>query len=61
LTQAGVDADKIELIVLTGGSTEIPILQRKVSQLFPLAKLSQDNKLASVGLGLAYDSRRRFG
>lgn len=61
LAQAGVVPEKIELVILTGGSTEIPVLQRSVRRIFPQALLSQENKLASVGLGLAYDSRRRFG
>lgn len=61
LAQAGVAPEKIELVILTGGSTEIPVLQRSVCRIFPQALLSQENKLASVGLGLAYDSRRRFG
>ena len=60
LRQAQVNAEKIELIILTGGSTEIPLLQKKIAQIFPQEVLSQDNKLASVGLGLAYDSVRRF-
>ncbi|MBS4773314.1 MAG: Hsp70 family protein [Proteobacteria bacterium] len=61
LVQAGVAPEKVELVILTGGSTEIPVLQRSVRRIFPQALLSQENKLASVGLGLAFDSRRRFG
>lgn len=61
LKQAQIAAAQIELVVLTGGSTEIPALQQMTRQIFPQATLSQENKLASVGLGLAYDSRRRFG
>ena len=31
-----------------------------VSDYFPNAELSQENKFSSVGLGLAYDSIRKF-
>jgi hypothetical chaperone protein len=30
-------------------------------QQFPQAAFSEENKLSSVGLGLGYDSIRRFG
>lgn len=50
----------IELVILTGGSTEIPYINRIMQSYFPNAKLSSENKMASVGLGLAYDAMRRF-
>ena len=61
LTQAQVKPEDIQLVVLTGGSTEIPYIQEVICSRFPNAELSQNNKLSSVGLGLAYDSMRRFG
>lgn len=60
LTEAQVKAEDVNLIVLTGGSTEIPYVQRQLCQIFPAAEISGENKLSSVGLGLAYDSLRRF-
>ena len=60
LTAAGVQNTDIGLIVLTGGSTEIPYIANMVRAAFPNAEISSGNKLASVGLGLAYDARRRF-
>lgn len=60
LQNAGVKAEEIGLVVLTGGSTEIPLVAKTMHQLFPQATFSAENKLASVGLGLAFDSRRRF-
>jgi hypothetical chaperone protein len=59
LQQAGVTADKISLVILTGGSTEIPLIQQRFHDLFPNADWSDENKLSSVGLGLAYDARLR--
>ncbi|HEU4839308.1 MAG TPA: Hsp70 family protein [Micavibrio sp.] len=54
LSQAGVTQEDIELIILTGGSTELPVINGMVQSMFPKAALSQGNKLDSVGLGLAY-------
>lgn len=60
LTVAGVSAHQIQLVILTGGSTEIPIVRDLFRNLFPSAQIADENKLSSVGLGLAYDSERRF-
>ncbi len=58
---AQVPASKIELVIMTGGSTEIPLIQDEFRKLFPNAEWADENKLSSVGLGLAYDSRNKFG
>jgi hypothetical chaperone protein len=60
LSMAGIKAEDIELVILTGGSTEIPLVQSAFRKLFPTAAIADENKLSSVGLGLAYDSERRF-
>ena len=60
LRLAGVSADDIQLIILTGGSTEIPYIRDRLCGLFPNAATSGDNRLSSVGLGLAFDAARRF-
>ncbi len=60
LTQAQITAEQISLIVLTGGSTEIPYVRRSLCQQFTNAQISDQNRMASVGLGLAYDALRRF-
>ncbi len=61
IRQAGIKNEEIELVILTGGSTEIPIIQEVFKKLFPKAALADENKLSSVGLGLGYDSQRKFG
>ncbi|WP_018634176.1 Hsp70 family protein [Neomegalonema perideroedes] len=61
LTQAGLSEGAVELIILTGGTTEIPALRRAVLERFPRAAISEEEKLSSVGLGLGYDALRRFG
>lgn len=60
LNEAGVKTEDISLVILTGGSTEIPLIQQTMYHIFPHATFSEENKLASVGLGLAFDSQRRF-
>lgn len=60
LKNADVSTSDIELVILTGGSTEIPLVQAAFGKLFPHAKVADENRLSSVGLGLAYDSRRKF-
>ncbi len=60
IQKAGVKKEAIQLVILTGGTTEVPKVQAEFSQLFPFAEISGENKLSSVGLGLAYDSRNKF-
>lgn len=59
--KAGVKEEDIELVILTGGSTEVPVVQSTFKILFPNAAFAGENKLSSVGLGLAYDSLKKFG
>ncbi len=60
LIQAQAKPQDIQLVVLTGGSTEIPYIKQAICSQFCNAELAQSNKLSSVGLGLAYDSMRKF-
>ena len=60
LAQAQISPDAVELIILTGGSTEIPLVRKIAGEMLPKAGFSEGNKLSSVGEGLAYDSYRRF-
>ena len=60
LRKATLRPEDIDLVILTGGSTEIPLVQSTFRELFPNAEFSGENKLSSVGLGLAYDSQRKF-
>lgn len=60
LTRANIKEKDIDLLVLTGGSTELPIINTLIQQKFPHAAISQGNKLDSVGLGLAYRAANIF-
>jgi hypothetical chaperone protein len=61
LREAGVSNQAIDLVIMTGGSTEVYSVKQAFRQLFPNAALAEENKLSSVGLGLAYDSQHKFG
>ncbi|WP_420148581.1 Hsp70 family protein [Spirosoma sp.] len=61
LREAGVSKEAIDLVILTGGSTEVRSIQAAFKNLFPNAAIADENKLSSVGLGLAYDSEYKFG
>ncbi|NOT76740.1 MAG: Hsp70 family protein [Cyclobacteriaceae bacterium] len=60
LKLAKVKKEDIDLVILTGGSTEVPAVQMEFKKLFPQADVADENKLSSVGLGLAYDGMNRF-
>ncbi len=60
LLAAGIAPEAIGLVIMTGGSTEIPLIQQQFRRLFPTAEWSEENKLSSVGLGLAYDAHNRY-
>jgi len=61
LATAAVQQNQINLIVLTGGPTETPLIKALIKSKFPTASVSEENKLSSVALGLGYDSQKRFG
>ncbi|WP_224000777.1 Hsp70 family protein [Aureimonas sp. SA4125] len=61
LSQAGIDAAAIDTVLLTGGSTQIPVVHRAATGLFPGARVVESDAFGSVGLGLAVDARRKFG
>jgi hypothetical chaperone protein len=61
LQLAQVKKEDIELVILTGGSTEVPVVQHAFRKLFQKAAVADENKLSSVGLGLAYDAMNKFG
>jgi hypothetical chaperone protein len=58
---AGLTADRIDTMILTGGSTQIPTILARLRALFPDARFVDTDAFGSVGLGLALDARRKFG
>lgn len=57
---AGIKPEDLDLVILTGGTTENPHLRRSVVNAYPNATLSENGKLASVATGLGYDAMRRY-
>ncbi|MCL2093999.1 MAG: Hsp70 family protein [Treponema sp.] len=60
LTQGGKKHTDIDLVILTGGSTDIIKIRELAARSFPQAKISDQNKFSSVCQGLAYDAQRRY-
>jgi hypothetical chaperone protein len=60
LARADLNDEDIEIVILTGGPTETPLLRDMITARFPNAPVSEENKLSSVALGLGYDSLRRY-
>jgi hypothetical chaperone protein len=61
LALAGVSADEIETVVLTGGGAQVPLVRATATARFPHAMIPPSDQFGSVGLGLAVDAARRFG
>jgi hypothetical chaperone protein len=57
IKNAGISKESIDLVILTGGTTEIPFVKRNILSLFPNASISEDDKLSSVAQGLVYSSQ----
>lgn len=60
LHQAGIRPENIDLVIMTGGGTALPIIQDQVKAAYPHAMLSRANMMASVGMGLGYDAGRHY-
>ena len=60
LQAADLKAGDIQTLIMTGGSTQIPLLRAQLNGLFRGAEFVQTDAFGSVGLGLALDASRRF-
>jgi hypothetical chaperone protein len=60
LSKAGLGADQIGTVFLTGGSAQMPALHALVAQNLPNVAISTGDMLGSVGTGLALQARRIF-
>ena len=60
LKQANLAIDNVELLILTGGTCEIPLVSRTFRSLFPSAQIADKQKMDSVGLGLTYYAKSIF-
>ena len=60
LRQAGLGAQRIEALFLTGGSTGLRLLTQRIAQRFPAARVVRGDRFASVVTGLGLHARRVF-
>ncbi|MEO3389125.1 Hsp70 family protein [Mesorhizobium sp. CAU 1741] len=60
LANAGVAAEAIDTVVMTGGGAQVPVVWQAAVARFPHAQISQSDRFGAVGLGLAVDAARRF-
>lgn len=60
LKSAGLKGQDIQTLIMTGGSTQIPIIRDGLNQMFAGANFIETDAFGSVGLGLALDASKRF-
>ena len=60
LLSAGLPPEAIDMLILTGGTSQIPLVQRAIRQLFPSALISDKQRMESVALGLAHMAQKVF-
>ncbi len=60
LMAAGVNAEAIETVILTGGGAQVRQVRALVDTRFAHAHIAQSDRFGAVGLGLAVDAVRRF-
>lgn len=61
LQQAGITADKVGSIFLTGGTTAVELFRTNLIADFPNAEVVDGDKFGSVGLGLTLHAQKLFG
>lgn len=60
LSVAGLTADDIQTVIMTGGSTRMPVVRQGFERMFSSASFVEVDAFGSVGLGLSLDASRRF-
>jgi hypothetical chaperone protein len=61
VSDAGVGADAVTAVFLTGGTSAVPAVKAVLTRRFRKARVVEGDRFASVGYGLALDAQRRFG
>ncbi|MEJ7806112.1 MAG: Hsp70 family protein [Telluria sp.] len=61
LTDAGVQADAVDTVFFTGGSSGVRMLRERIGALLPKARKVEGDLFGSIGAGLALDAVRKFG
>ncbi|GAB4071106.1 Hsp70 family protein [Ancylobacter sonchi] len=61
LANAGLTADAIDALFLTGGSTRLSHVRAAICACVPAARVIEGDTFGSVGTGLAIEAGRRYG
>jgi hypothetical chaperone protein len=61
LGEAGVDADQVDTVFFTGGSSGVASLRERIAAIVPQARRVEGDLFGSIGAGLAIDAARKFG
>lgn len=61
LRRAGVPADAVDSVFLTGGSSRVPVLRKAIASVVDPRRFASRDDLLSVALGLAEEARLRYG
>ncbi len=61
LADAGVQAEAIDTVFFTGGSSGVRMLRERIGALLPKARKVEGDLFGSIGAGLALDAVRKFG
>ncbi|MBS7544217.1 Hsp70 family protein [Ancylobacter oerskovii] len=61
LAAAGLVADEIDALFLTGGSTRLAHVRNAIRACVPAARVIEGDTFGSVGTGLAIEAGRRYG
>ncbi|HWR81323.1 MAG TPA: Hsp70 family protein, partial [Pseudomonas sp.] len=61
LGTAGMDADQVDTLYFTGGSSGVPALRQSIAAMLPQARLVEGNLFGSIGSGLAIEAKKRYG
>ncbi len=61
LADAGVQADGVDTVFFTGGSSGVSMLRDRIGALLPKARKVEGDLFGSIGAGLALDAVRKYG
>ena len=57
LAKGGIKSSEVDLLILTGGSCQIPYVRGVFQASFPNAEVIENEKMLSVGIGLTYATK----
>ena len=61
LAQAGLNADAIDAVFLTGGSVKLAHVRQAITKAVPAARIVEGDIFGAVGKGLTLEALRRYG